>query len=148
MAGTFDETNVRLFDSEKALAAGEPTWSGTLWEFWKENQDGFSFGEMEDICEALKLHGQYRGGGGAAAEFLLVRVQPITWGLAPHEEAELHERAAAADPVRRELLALLKAAQPWLDHYRAGQDDPENLAEIDALNTAIGMAIAKAEGGA
>lgn len=45
----------------------------TLAEFFKAN-DGFDAAEQAAIAKELELSGEYRGGGGAAAEFKLKRV--------------------------------------------------------------------------
>jgi hypothetical protein len=82
---TILEMPVRLYSSPDQLASGTPEWTGSLDEFWSVNQHGYTWGEMRALADELTSTGYHHGGGGAEAEFWLVRGEaaaPKGWDVA------------------------------------------------------------------
>lgn len=52
-----------------ANAGSDDEWTGTLVDFIAANRDGIDLDERLLIAETLAAGGEYRGGGGAAAEW-------------------------------------------------------------------------------
>lgn len=80
------DMRVHLYDGHHDKEPSEkPEWTGTLNQFWQENQDGYVWGDIRALGE--KLLSPRRGvriGGGAAAEFTLFREYgvPDGWDVA------------------------------------------------------------------
>jgi hypothetical protein len=70
---TILEMPVRLYLSPEQLAAGTPEWTGSLDEFWSENQHVLTWREICALADELTSTGFHRGGGGASPDFWLVR---------------------------------------------------------------------------
>jgi hypothetical protein len=114
---------VRLYTSNEAMAAGTPEWTGTLNEFWSENQDGYAWGEIRALADELNLSGSHRGGGGASAVFWLVRGEagvPKGWDVAEtsteETPAEPVDELAKLHEDRLALVGALRDLAVWAEH--------------------------------
>lgn len=84
-------TNIHLFDGElntwSEITETEPVWTGTLEQFWSNNQDDLLWGEVRDICDQLDIgslaHVDKGAGGVHTICTVASRMTALTWASKP-----------------------------------------------------------------